>query len=113
MQNPYSADQYPDLSLAMTPDVASGQQETHMPVPLPNMPREQPVLQCSDPGMELNQMGIVVQRARTSTWAWPKHPDLAYQQYPQAINPTFTAPDLTPTIQSSLRLASTRYRPHP
>src|SRR5713226_6832961 len=47
--NPYSADQSPDLSLAMTPNVASGQQETYMPVGVAPIPREQPSLQ---PGTE-------------------------------------------------------------
>ncbi len=57
MSNPYSADQSPDLSLAMTPNVASGEQETYMPVGVAPIPREQPSLQ---PGTEdISMMGIV------------------------------------------------------
>lgn len=95
MQNPYSADQYPDLSLAMTPpDVASGQQETYMPAPpLPSIPREPAVLQCDNPGMELNQMGISP-NVPYFDLGLAQTPDLAFEQYPQANNSTFTAPSL-------------------
>jgi hypothetical protein len=58
--NPYSAEQYPDLSLAQTPpapNVANGQQVANMPTSMPPIPREQPSLQ---PGTEdISKMGIV------------------------------------------------------
>lgn len=97
MQNPFSADQYPDLSLAMTPslpDIASGESLTHMPIPMPAIPRSQPALQCSDPGMELNQMGISPNVPYYDLML-ASTPDLAYEQYPQANDPTFTAPSLS------------------
>src|SRR5581483_3074161 len=99
MQNPYSADQYPDLSLATTPslDVASGSSLTHMPgPPLPSIPREQPMLQCSDPGMEINQMGIAP-NVPYFDLGLAQSPALPTEvsQYPSANNPTFTAPSLS------------------
>ncbi len=92
MTNPYSANQFPDLSLAMIPDVASGQQETWMPISDPPGRFDVPPLQCSDPGQEINQMGI--------------SPGVPYYDlglvmspmlgeadpYPKAIDPTFTSP---------------------
>lgn len=59
MSNPYSANQAPDLSLAQTPDVASGSSLASMPMPLPPVPREQPVLQSADPYEDVHLMGIV------------------------------------------------------
>lgn len=96
MQNPYSADQYPDLSLAMTPDTLSGSSLPYMPVPLPAIPREQPVLQCNDPGMELNMMGLV-DTVPYFDLGLAQSPALPTEmsQYPSANNPTFTAPSMT------------------
>lgn len=54
--NPYSADQNPNLSLAGTPDVASGSSITNMPTSMPPIPRIQPSIK---PGSEIHHMGIV------------------------------------------------------
>ncbi len=106
MQNPYSADQYPDLSLAMTPSyspdtlsggqtISSGSSLTHMPpIPMPSGGNEQPVLHSSDPGMVLTMMGISPDVPYYDL-ALADTPDLAYEQYPQAKDPTFTAPSMT------------------
>jgi hypothetical protein len=92
MKNPYSADQYPDLSLAMTPpNVVSGEQQTSMPLP-DNLARFEPAeLQCDNPGMEINQMGISpgVPYFDLMLGNSPMLGDP--DPYPKANNPTFTA----------------------
>ena len=93
MQNPYAANQSPDLSLAQMPDVASGSSLASMPLPLPAIPREQPMLQCSDPGMELNQMGIV-DNVPYFDLRLAQSPDLGMvSNVPQVNEPTFSEPN--------------------
>jgi hypothetical protein len=57
-QNPYSADQQPDLSLADYPDVASGSPRQSMPVNPPTIPRSQPGLSTSQPGLDMMELGL-------------------------------------------------------
>lgn len=56
--NPYAADQQPNLSLADTPDVASGYGVTVMPTSMPPIPRELPDLSCADPCQDMIDLGI-------------------------------------------------------
>src|SRR5437763_15069153 len=50
VSNPYSADQHPDLYLAVTPppSVASGESTAYMPTRMAPIPRPQPDLKPSD-----------------------------------------------------------------
>lgn len=57
-QNPYSANQQPDLSLADYPDVASGSPVQPMPTSMPAIPRILPSLSSSQPGLDMLNLGI-------------------------------------------------------
>ena len=91
-QNLYTSYQVPDLSLARTPDVASGSPLASMPIPLPDIPRAQPMLQSSNPAEDVHLMGIVdavpfhdLSLAQTPTSA-------AAEMVPSINAPTFTDP---------------------